>query len=504
MHNVSLNDLARLIDQAIDSGNKAAIQKSIEVLDEVLECELNALGIAQINYYKANCFAAIRNIKGTDKLWDWDDLEMEKEIYFLRIAKNSISDIPFEQDGTDLRFRILTNLANALNHIGRFAEAIALWDEVLGVLPNYSMSIGNRGLALYRYGACLYDSGHRSLFFNESYHQIKRSLEIGLEEHAVEGMRCWMNHLLEIYDWERFHFKPQVESRGRSKQEKFYRTWCLNNRLFLNPLNDLWKEDVAANDILTFPSVMVKLTDFPHGTPPEFYGIYNQLKQEYVSARFVLFDAIDDSKKRLHFSDKKVKLYDMLDYRVYRLWVEKLKMAFLGAHAIFDKIAYLVNSYWELGLNVRRINYKTCWFSEGRADLGLAMPFKSSKNWALRGLYWVSKEFIGEKEKNSPLQPEAWHISEIRNHIAHKYLKVYDHYLVDAKQLRVHKGHDWEYPISDRELISQTLNLLKLVRNALIYLSLAAHNEEQRKREEVDKGLIGEFQLVEVEDKYRI
>lgn len=482
MKDKSLDDLAQLIDQAIDSGNTSAIQKSLELLDEILKCELNSLAIAQINYFKANCFAAVRHIKGNDRLWGWNDPEMEKEIYFLRIAKNSISDVSFEQDGTDLRFRILTNLANALSHIGRFSEAIALWDDVLGVLPDYSMSIGNRGLALYWYGASLYDSGHQSLFFNESYQQTKRALEIGVEDHAVEGMRGLMNHLLGIYDWENFHFKPQEESRGKSKREKSYRSWCLNNKLFLNPLNDLWKADIAANDILTFPSVMIKLADYSHGTPPELYGIYNQLKQEYTSARYVLFDAIDDSQKRLHFSDKKVKMYDMLDYRLYRLWVEKLKMAFLGAYAIFDKIAYLINSYWELDLNSKRINFKTCWFIDGQARLGLARPFVASQNWALRGLYWVSKEFVGEKEKNSPLQPEAWHISEIRNHIAHKYLKVFDRYLVDAKHLRIHKGHEWEYPISDQELIFQTLSLLKLVRNALIYLSLAVHNEEQRKR----------------------
>jgi len=366
------------------------------------------------------------------------------------------------------------------------------------------MSVGNRGFAFFWYAKLLYDPGHQGVFLNESYHNIKLALVLGVEEHAAVEMRQWLEHLLELHNWENFQFQRKDESRGRSKREKAYRTWCLDRKLFLNPLNDLWKDDIAANDVLTFPSTIVKLENSRRGSPPEVYGIYNQLKQEYVSARYMLFDAITESQEGVHFSDKKVKLYDMLDYREYRLWIEKAKMAFLGAHAIFDKIAYLVNEYWELKLPAKSINFKSCWFKKGRASNGLAPVFESSKNWPLRGLYWISKEFIGEKERESPLQPDAWHIAEIRNHIAHKYLKVFDHALVDTKQWRKASGHEWEYPISDQELVNQTLKLLSLVRSALIYVSLAAYGEESRKRAEIDDGLLGELQLFEVDDKYRL
>jgi ABC-type branched-subunit amino acid transport system ATPase component len=84
-----------------------------------------------------------------------------------------------------------------------------------------------------------------------------------------------------------------------------------------------------------------------------------------------------------------------------------------------------------------------------------------------------------------------------------KYLKVFDHVLVDTKQWRNASGHEWEYPISDKELIDQTLKLLNLVRSALIYVSLAAYDEEARKRSEIADGLLGDMQLFEVDDKYR-
>lgn len=65
-------------------------------------------------------------------------------------------------------------------------------------------------------------------------------------------------------------------------------------------------------------------------------------------------------------------------------------------------------------------------------------------------------------------------------------------------------GHEWEYPISDKELITQTLKLLSLVRNALIYISLAANEEERTKRATLKDTAIGELQLYEVDESYRL
>lgn len=504
MGQLTLDEIAASIDAASDSGDMVTAMESLDKLDHISDQATSEIEHAQIYFYKANCHSAICRINGSHQSWNWECPELEKEIYCLRAARSCIAGVGIAEDRSDLRFRISTNLANALNHVGRFAEAISLWDEVLAAFPNYPMSLANRGHALYWYGFYLYDTGHQGIFFNESYHQTKLALSLGVESHAVEGVANWIKHLLRLGDWENFNFQPKGESLGRSKRERAYRAWCIDHRLFLNPLNDLWHADIVANDVLTFPSVIVKLEDSHQSSPPEVYGIYNQLKQEYVSARYTLFNAIEESQKALHFSDRQVKLYDMLDYREYRLWIEKAKMAFLAAHAIFDKIAYLVNEYWSLGLPPKRIAFKSCWFKNGNAEKGLAAKFNSSENWALRGLYWISKDFAGKNDEESLLQPDAWHIAEIRNHIAHKYLKVFNHVFVDTEKWRKRSGHTWEYPISDQELITQTLKLLGLVRNALIYVSLAAHAEERKKKSALEDGILGEMQLLEIEDFYRL
>jgi len=45
--------------------------------------------------------------------------------------------------------------------------------------------------------------------------------------------------------------------------------------------------------------------------------MYNQLKQEFVSARYLYYEGI--TSEAVHFSDKKVYLYDTLDAPVYSL-----------------------------------------------------------------------------------------------------------------------------------------------------------------------------------------
>ncbi|MEE7627893.1 LA2681 family HEPN domain-containing protein [Methylobacter sp. Wu8] len=498
-----LHHLASEIDQALDNGDIKKLQDALNKIEELSTKEITGLYAAQLYFFAANCYAGIRQANGNADSWAWSSPNVEKEIYCLRLSLSECYLIPFEQDQSDLRFRVGTNLANALNHVGRFAEAIEIWDEVLNQHPRFAMAISNRGHCLCWYARHLYDTGHQPIFLHEAYKSIQIALTLGVEEHAVSEILEWLEYLGSLGNWDAFSFEPESGSRGRSKLEKKYRTWCLERRLFLNPLNDLGAVDIAANDALTFPSIVVS-NDEVSSAPPEVYGIYNQLKQEYVSARYILFEAIEESSKGIHFSDKRVKLYNTLDYRYSRLWVEKLKMAFLAAYAIFDKIAYLINEYWNLNLPIKKISFDTVWFERANKEKGLAAIFANSENWPLRGLYWVSKDLYYKADSSQPMEPDARHLNYIRNHITHKYLKVHDHILCDTSNWRDKEGHELSYPISDRELKQQAIKLLKLVRNALIYVSLAAHSNECKAREKIGEGLIGEMQLFEIGDRYRL
>jgi len=179
-------------------------------------------------------------------------------------------------------------------------------------------------------------------------------------------------------------------------------------------------------------------------------------------------------------------------------------MAFLAAYAIFDKIAYLVNEYWKLNLPIKKVNFHTVWLRDTSSSKRLASVFIDSANWPLRGLYWVSKDLYYKANPEQPTEPDARHLYYIRNHITHKYLKVHDHILCDTVSWRERHGYDLLYPISELELQEQAVKLLKLVRSALIYVSLAAHWSERETIKKIGEGMFGEIPLWEISDCYRL
>lgn len=324
------------------------------------------------------------------------------------------------------------------------------------------------------------------------------------EDHAIDGFADALQSINKLADWDSFSYEYPEESLGKSNQEKEYRQWALDNRLFLNPLNDLGARSIAANDVLFFPSFVIPRSHGLErkGRPPEVYGMYNQLKQEYVSTRLLLYESLKESTEKLHFSDKRVKLVDTLDYRLHRLWIEKMKMAFLSAYAILDKIAYLINLHWDLQIPQHKINFRTIWYKSGNRKAGLRDEFTILDNWPLRGLFWLSKDIFHELDDVTPIDPVARQLHHIRTHIAHKYLTVHD-IMWDAGNYIGEHGHDVSYPINQDELKTYGLKLLKLVRNALIYVSLGAHFQEAYLGEPLDDGLVGSLLLRDIPDEFR-
>ena len=309
---------------------------------------------------------------------------------------------------------------------------------------------------------------------------LAAGLAAGLESHAIQHVTERIAHLDTLQNWEEFTYDLDHFPRGRSEPEKNYRGWCLQNRLFLNPLNDLGPHNIAARDVMTFPSI-TQASEERTSLVPEVYGIYNQLVQEYVSARYLVFEAIceRDTGTR-HFSDNDVTLYDTLDYRVLRLWIEKLKMGFLSAFAMFDKMAYLLNHYLKLNIDHKHVNFGSLWFNKRRPDKGVRPSLEQSENWPLRGLFSLSRDFHWKADEVFSMEPDAKRLHEIRRHIAHKYLTVHDSFGVSLGTMgRDRKGNDLSMPIGDDDLAAATIKLLKLVRSAMIYLSLAANWHEQ-------------------------
>src|SRR5208337_1059511 len=121
-----------------------------------------------------------------------------------------------------------------------------------------------------------------------------------------EREKAWIDRHIDLAAVSQ-HFSPDQGSLGRSRAERAYRAWCVNNCLSLNPINDGLACQAAADDTLPLPDFVTKIRE-----PPSLLRFFNQIKQEYISARWVLYSGTHSS--RPHFSDRDVTLTNTLDY----------------------------------------------------------------------------------------------------------------------------------------------------------------------------------------------
>ena len=84
----ALSHISHLTDLSFDLGKTEGLLHSIKLSDELQKLELNDEQLALSHYFLANAYADIRRLSkaGTEKSWEWEQEEVEKEIYHLRTA----------------------------------------------------------------------------------------------------------------------------------------------------------------------------------------------------------------------------------------------------------------------------------------------------------------------------------------------------------------------------------------------------------------------------------
>jgi len=489
----SMGNLALFIDQATDSLCKEHAKGALE-LCELMDSLVTETQIVELCYFKANVWSTIRQVEHQDQsnIWGWDQVELLNEVFWLRSAIRSEFFCKLDKNR---QCQILVNTGNILNHIGRPIEAIEYWQRALNTVPVFAMAMANLGMGLETYAKTLYDPGHATIIFKAAY-DILIKITNGKSIWDNEQSSSILQSILEKAELINQHvdfsgleeFDLDDYPLGKTKTEQKYRSWALKEKLFLNPLNDMDSHSIAAQDVLHLPDMVCEV-----GSPPNLIGFYNQLKQEFSSARYLVWQGIDElDKHKLHFSDTGNLLIDTLDYPNYGVGLEQVKLSFRSAFSLLDKVAFFINDYWQLNIPEIKINFQTVWyeFKAGRKTKNINKVFENHQNLLLRGLYWLSKDFI-EQNKNTDIllgatmEPDADKLRTIRNHLEHKYLKIHDEIWSYTKEFRSDDPfHDSiAYHLTQDELVEKTLRVVKLARASLMYLSLAVNREEKIKNE---------------------
>jgi len=369
------------------------------------------------------------------------------------------------------------------------------------------MALGNRARGLGSYAQSVYDEGHYGLLLLSAHDALVAACA---KDAVYDSPQTFANQAqfkdmaAQIAD----HLQLEVAREqllrdfrlGRSRTERAYRAWALDKRLFLNPLNDLGPYSIAARDVLHLPSLTTDLSGGPG--PPVGFGFYNQLKQEFVSARWLCFEGV--SERRAHFSDHGTYLYDTLSIPAYSLPVEKTKVALRMAYSLLDKIAFFINDYFRVGLPEKAVSFRSVWHERRGDPKPLAPVFNDRPNWPLRGLYWLSKD-IYEPAFQEVAEPEAEGLAELRNHIEHKYCQVHEDLGIGYSRFATSRnGAELGFRIGRDMLEAKCLHILRQARAALIYLSLAVHSEETARNANRDADLVATMPLWMWRERHRL
>jgi tetratricopeptide (TPR) repeat protein len=459
---LALDKLAPYIDEASDAGDRPDLNHALK-LAATIRNGLSPAGVALLDYFEANVWSSLRRLnhqEGQDA-WDWCQTELENEVVCLRRAVNGSDQLPLGR-----RLSILTNLGNIMSHLGRHVEAIAYYDRAMALYPKYSMTFGNRGNAFRYYSMYHYDHGHQYVFLARARDDLCEALKYPGEPGAHDGFRALLTEFDQRNLTSRLtDFDLSDHSLGRDAPEQAFRKWALQERLFLNPLNDLGPNPIAARDVLQLPTIITALAQ---GTT--FHGFFNQIKQEYAAARWFCYEAVASEGNVDNIdavADRELMLIDAQDCARFGIQLEKLKFAFRAAYSILDKIAVFLNAYLDLGAKPHRVTLRSVWFDGADPKTNRLHPKIPKDNLPLRGLYWLSRDFI---ESNtafmSAMEPDAKEIATIRNRLEHQFLRITEM-----------GGQVWKrdvgYDLSPSSLRDRTLRLMRSTRAATIYLVLA-------------------------------
>ena len=438
---------------------------------------------AQIFYSIGNGYSLLENLKD---LSEKDRLEYEKQtIYYLREAMYLMEQ---RKDNSVLMASIYTNYANELFDRYRVIEALRFYRRAISLEPNFGMALGNYGRALSFYANLVNNENEYDALHCYAYQSFKKALEVN-DSNVYEGARKAFERRIEEYQQfqsEEYLLASIVYSDYvcENTSERAYRQWCLEQHLFLNPLNDLMNLEIAfAYDPLTIANYTETERDKKAGEPsepPRWYAMLNQIKEEYIYARFLYYKSTQE-KQKVHYADKDVKLADY-DGIGYSIRLEQLKSSFRILYSIFDQVAFAVNAFWELNFPERYADASHIFDEKARVPRidSFHNDFlkRAEYNRALMALYWSHLDFTKQFEKSEFASDKE--LKDLRNAFEHKFVKVHvDQKGKDTpKKLKIE--NDDFYHISEEQLESYTFRLLQLAREWIMELVYAINIERER------------------------
>ncbi|WP_102504760.1 LA2681 family HEPN domain-containing protein [Salinivibrio kushneri] len=470
--NAKIDFFARNIDTCIESNDIDSLVYFCDELRKIISDESETPDIIKsiITYYLSNIYQHL----ASDKNERWDNPSYGNAIIchrkFYRYKNKDFQLLP----------QVEVNHANTLQTLCRTFEAIPLWKKGISHFGDaeevglYRLTTGLVWISQYLYDAehiyyyqlYAYKYAKKLLAKDEIYHNgIRESIKVNSGSEFGRFLQHVQNSFDEESTLSEHPYKPSY-----SKEEKKYRSWCKDNILFLNPLNDLEDAWIVDHDVLNFPSYST-----PDFEGPYLSAAFSSMKNEFCFYRHCFYEGLN--KKYVKFTDKDKYLTDTLDGVIYEGYIEKIKVSLKGCFSVLDKTSRLLDRYYEL--NSSKFAFNRQWFDKQKILRDQNNPF-------LTALFWLSKDFTqhddDERRPSYWLNDSAFEVRELRNALEHGWVRVINS---DFECFSTWENeHDYAYKITSDALIDKGMYVFKQTRNALIYLCLAINFTEKKSKKE--------------------
>jgi len=539
---VQFNKVGLLINNGSDLKDPGIVETGVKLGEKLLAEGRYKKNVTHLHYYNL--------ANGYDSLYrlNWNNSKGLKQILhneYLQKAKMYFRKALEEDDNLEFKLKkqLLTNYANCLLNLGRSLEALYLYDEVLKMDSTFGMALGNYAEAMMNFANI--SGAYRTTICIDAYHKFKTALKDQSlpQTGGLVAQENFKRKLKQIENWlnknnvslRKLPQHKRYKRKGLSDFEKFYLDICSANKLFLN----FHIHDSTCNASIVDPiSISITTHVEDNYTFYELSKNVNQIKEDFTTARLLLCQSQYERKDFNRISKRTDYVY-ALDYSMFNLYCGLLKSAFTQAYNILDKIALFINEYYGLGMNPTKISFMNIWKEKG----ALKTRILDSENLTLYALYDIYLDFecgeTSEKLEKLPenLQPNDLskyrisyeapkqllvlkgimkeeekdgllklstetsyqeaikrlfqrsrgyykRIKDIRNTITHRRLVIFDSTCTNDSDKDLHKDN-----IGYETMLSETINLFKLVKSAIIYLVNAIEVEERKKRKEA-KGPI--------------
>jgi tetratricopeptide (TPR) repeat protein len=468
--NAVVNCAGFLIDLGNDSDNDALIARGVSLLEGCVAKTLSPRVNRAARYNLANGLDSLGRLELEARGRSyWTLQENEK----CRRAKHLFAGL-LEDEGAESTPEHWTNYGNRLSLVGRKLEALYAYDQALQLDPDHPMAKGNKGEAL----ECI--APRLRVSAAETLHEAGRLIAQAIDSPRLAPIggpgprQHWTVDLKRIEgilkrsiraDEPRTHKVADLSARSSFMQR--YLALCRDERLFLT--YHLCDEDASAalrDDV--FIETLEKADE-----PSRFPGLairFNQIKEDYAVARYLLFLSQDSAPDRDAVNSTTI-FADLGDGTVSHLNGGLLKAAFGQAFDILDKIAFLLNEYLGLGIPVKRTSFRSFWRND--EDLKKKVPAVTARvRESLRGrddygivsLVDLALDIEHERYKR---------ISDLRNAQTHRCL-------VLTKGGMESNDPDGVMRIDNEAMTWETLRILRMVKSAIFSLAVVVSAEERR------------------------